>query len=433
MIQNQKIPDKSKCSNNKPSILINEDNLQNQLFETLIENVSDGIFVLDNNRKLLLINNEAKKLLFHEDIIEFLKKNKIFDMEGNEILPENIPTSRALRGEVVKNVSLMLRKPDCDVFMDVNSIPIYAYNGDITMVITSFHDISNIIKTERDNKIHQEQLLEIEKENSEALRKAIEMKDEFLSLISHEFKTPITVISSAIQAMEVICKDELSEKSKGYLSKIRQNTLRQLRLVNNLLDITRINAGNIRLDKKNHDIIYHAKTIIESVYLYSQQKGLNLSFSSTSGKKIIGFDEEKFERILLNLLSNAIKFTSKGKRILVTISSQKDFVYLKVKDEGIGIPIDKLHIIFDRFGQVDSSLSRQAEGTGIGLSLVKKLVEALDGSISVKSKLGAGSTFTIRLPNYKVQEISREMAFQELTDNRLIRTTAIEFSDIYLS
>lgn len=409
---------------------------QKNLMEAIINNISDGIIIVNPDRRPLLVNNEAKRLLFGDEILlkrEFLKKYTVSDMEGNELLYENIPIIRALKGEVVRNFNLIIPKPEGDLFLEVNSIPVHNSNGDITMVITSLNDISYLIKTERDNKTHQEQLLKIEKEKIEALQKAMNMKDEFLSLISHEFKTPITVINSAIQAMEAICGGELSKKSKSYLNKIRQNSLRQLRLVNNLLDITRINAGHIKLNKKNHDIIYHTKAIVDSVYLYSQQKGLNLTFSSSTSKKVIGLDEEKFERILLNLLSNAMKFTSEGKRILVSVSSQKDFVYVKVKDEGIGIPKEKLSVIFERFGQVDSSLSRQAEGTGIGLSLVKKLTEALGGSISVKSKVSAGSTFIVRLPNSKINEAPEIKPLQELADNRLISTAAIEFSDIYLT
>ena len=262
------------------------------------------------------------------------------------------------------------------------------------------------------------------------------MKDEFLSLISHEFKTPLTVINSAIQAMELICKNELSDKAKGFLNKIRQNSNRQLKLVNNLLDITRINAGHLKINKKDMDIVLLTKSITESITIFAEQKSIKLSFSSTLRKKVIGIDEEKYERILLNLLSNAIKFTPKGKSITVKVSQKivkgKCKVCIQVKDKGVGIPNDKKELIFERFGQVDSSLTRQAEGTGIGLSLVKMLVELLGGEITLESKEGIGSTFTILLPIEKVKETPIEQMIEEITDNRLIQATAIEFSDIYL-
>lgn len=272
---------------------------------------------------------------------------------------------------------------------------------------------------------------ELKKKNLE-LERTLEMKDEFLSLISHEFRTPLNVISSAIQAMNYICSDELSDKAKKYLRMIRQNTFRQLRLVNNLLDITRVNAGRIKINKKNVDIVFLTKSIIESIYTYVALKSIDVTFVSLIEKKIIGIDDEKYERILLNLLSNATKFTPEGKPIIVTLSSIDDKICVEVKDKGIGIPEDKANIIFERFGQVDSSLSRQAEGAGIGLSLVKKFIEALGGSISVKSELGKGSTFTILLPSETIIEDYMDKEVVNLLDNRLVQNTKIEFSDIYL-
>ena len=264
------------------------------------------------------------------------------------------------------------------------------------------------------------------------LENALKMKDEFISFVSHEFKTPLTVINAAIQAMELICKNELSEKTKNFINKIRQNSFRQLRLVNNLLDITRINGGSIKFNKKNLDIVFITKSIIESVNLYALQKNIQLSFITSIDQKIISIDEEKYERILLNVLSNAIKFTPHGKSINVSLSIKSGYICVKIQDCGVGIPKDKQKIIFERFGQVDSSLTRQSEGTGIGLSLVKKLVEALGGSISVKSKVGIGSTFTILLPAEKIADENSGVMIQELADNRLIQATAVEFSDIYL-
>ncbi|WP_053241661.1 ATP-binding protein [Clostridium sp. DMHC 10] len=207
---------------------------------------------------------------------------------------------------------------------------------------------------------------------------------------------------------------------------------RQLRLVNNLLDITRADAGRIKIHKRNIDMVFLTNSIVESVQTYSSQKGVTVFFKTSIKSKIIAMDDEKYERILLNLLSNAIKFTPTGKIIVVKLCIVKDNICIEVKDNGIGIPKDKVDVIFERFGQVDSSLSRQAEGTGIGLSLVKKLVDVLDGSISVKSKEGEGSTFTILLPDETVLKEDDICSTADLLDNRLVQVTTVEFSDIYL-
>jgi PAS domain S-box-containing protein len=271
-----------------------------------------------------------------------------------------------------------------------------------------------------------------EVEENMHIQSLMNMKDEFFSFISHEFKTPLTVINSAVQAIETLCKDELSQKAQTFIRRIKQNSYRQLRLVNNLLDITRMNAGHIKINKNNLDIVFLTKSIVDSVYLYASQKGVRLSFIPSFDHRVIGIDDEKYERILLNLLSNAIKFTEAGKSIIIKVHSKKENICIKVKDSGIGIPEDKLGHIFERFGQVDSSLSRQAEGTGIGLSLVKLFVEALGGTISVKSKIDKGTTFTMLLPAANIQEEKIEPNISQFTNNRLIQATAIEFSDIYL-
>jgi two-component system sensor histidine kinase/response regulator len=261
------------------------------------------------------------------------------------------------------------------------------------------------------------------------------MKDEFLSIISHEFKTPLAVINSAVETMELVCRDELSLKEQRFIKVIKQNTFRQLRLVNNLLDITRVNAGQIKMHKSNVDIVFLTKSIVDSVNIYAQQKGVDIKYIPDMKTRYIYLDEEKYERIVLNLISNAIKFTPKGNSITVRLLQKtikkKDKIFLEVIDAGVGIPKDKQSLIFEKFGQVDSSLTRQAEGTGIGLSLVKKFVEAHEGEIKVISEIGKGSTFTVILPIAQVGKETEEKKLPELMDNRLIQSVAIEFSDIY--
>ncbi|MCX7711495.1 MAG: PAS domain S-box protein [Clostridia bacterium] len=298
----------------------------------------------------------------------------------------------------------------------------------------------NIDITEQ--KLHQQLLLQAERQRSETLENTMKMKDEFLYLITHEFKTPLAVISSAIQAIDFLCRKQMPETANKFLKTIRQNTNRQLRLVNNLLDITRINAGHIKLNQGVFDIVYITQSIVNSIQTFAQQKGISVNFTSALIKKEILIDEEKFERILLNLLSNALKFTPSGKSINVNVATKrfknKNMVSISVQDQGIGIPKDKQGCIFERFGQADTSLSRQAEGTGIGLHLVKLFVQAMGGQITLKSKEGKGSTFTILLPSIKATPVDELTTQYEMNskimqrDNRLIQSVAIEFSDIYL-
>ncbi|MFT9493570.1 PAS domain-containing sensor histidine kinase [Anaerosolibacter sp.] len=288
-----------------------------------------------------------------------------------------------------------------------------------------------ITETVLNRKRVEEQNLMISQQKRQ-LEMALQMKDEFFSMISHEFKTPLNVIHSAVQAMELICGDELSAKGRGFVNKIRQNTYRQLRLVNNILDITRMHAGQYKLYKRNLDIVFLSKAIIESIDVYRRQKNIKITFTAEVDREIIGIDDEKYERILLNLLCNAIKFTPRNGYINVRLFIADKNVCIEIEDTGIGIPKEKQQIIFERFGQVESTLSRQAEGTGIGLSLVKQFVEAMGGSISVASKVGVGSTFTLLLPREKAEEQEARGIQLDTLNERLIHAINIEFSDIYL-
>ncbi len=203
--------------------------------------------------------------------------------------------------------------------------------------------------------------------------------------------------------------------------------------MNNLLDITRINSGQVKLNMRNIDIVFLTKAIAQSVEIYANQKGIKILFESNIDKKIISMDEEKFERIILNIISNAVKFTQDGGRITVVLTENNELnlVEIKIKDTGIGIPKDKQELIFERFGQVDSNLSRQAEGTGIGLSLVKLFVDILEGTIEVESELNEGSTFTVTFPA-NIELINSEPEAYIDIDDKLVSEIKVQFSDIYL-
>jgi signal transduction histidine kinase len=287
------------------------------------------------------------------------------------------------------------------------------------------------VRTEGELAENYEVLLREERSARETLARDIEAKNEFIAFISHEFKTPLAIINSAVQAIEYLCRDELTEQFKGFLKKIKQNSFRQLRLVNNLLDMTRLNAGRFKVTRKNLDIVHLAREITESVRLYAQQKKITLEFDTEIPSMMIGIDEEKFERIMLNLLSNAIKYTPENRRVGVKVSEKESgkYVSVAVTDEGVGIPREKQHLLFERFGQVENTLTRQAGGTGIGLSLVKKMVSVLGGTICVESESGKGSTFEVTLPVMPADDEPHNRNYEIFADGRLAQAIEIEFSD----
>lgn len=290
---------------------------------------------------------------------------------------------------------------------------IFDVDGEIKEVIKVGIDITDKVS-------HQQELEEI-----------LKTQEEFFSFIAHEFRTPLTVMSSTTQLLNLVYRKDLPEKVVGYIDKINLSTLQQLRLVNNLLDITRADAGYLNVNLRNYDIVSMSKAITESVRSFAVRKDINLEFTCNIDKKIIAVDDEKYERILLNLLSNAIKFTKNGKTVKVELDSNDRFTNINVKDEGVGIPKEKQDVIFNRFGQVNNDLTRKSEGTGIGLCLVRLLINSMGGRIELTSQLGKGSTFTIILPN-KVISTDTKVVDMNLIDNRLVQTMDMEFSNIYL-
>ncbi|MEL7658514.1 MAG: PAS domain-containing sensor histidine kinase, partial [Bacillota bacterium] len=205
-----------------------------------------------------------------------------------------------------------------------------------------YNDYGNIIGTTgitrdiTEKKLQEKALHDAERREMQLLQETIELKDNFITMITHEFKTPIAIINAAIQTMEIVCKDDITAKMKNYISKIKQNSLRQQRLVDNLLDITRLKAGRMKTNFKNVEIVSLTNEIVESVKLFADQKALKLTFHSACDSILISTDVEKYERILLNLLSNAIKFTPAEKSINVLLYKQDRNLKIEITDKGIG-------------------------------------------------------------------------------------------------
>lgn len=273
-------------------------------------------------------------------------------------------------------------------------------------------------------------------QKSHELQKVIQLeivKNEFFANISHEFRTPINIILGAIQLLECKIWDygEKYEEAFGlikYGRAMKQNAYRLLRLVNNLIDMTHIDSGHYELKRQNVNIVSVIEEITLSVAQYINGKGIELIFDTNVEEEIIACDPDKIERIMLNLLANAVKYTGKEGRIEVYVESIEEQVTICVQDNGIGISEEKQGIIFDRFVRVDNILTRQAEGSGIGLSLVKSLVDLHGGTIQVESRVNEGTKMTFTLPKVQVNGTSK---VEEYSDIGKIEKCQLEFSDVY--
>lgn len=272
------------------------------------------------------------------------------------------------------------------------------------------------------------------KEQVEELKAYDKFKTEIFTNLSHELRTPLNVINSTIQLIDSLedTRQIGEERIKYYLSIMKQNSVRLHRLVNNIIDMSKFDGNYVSLNLSNGDIVYVIEEICQSVAEYIRTQNINIIFDTEVEEKIIAFDEEKLERIILNILSNAVKFTDRGGSIYVNIYDREEQIVISIKDTGIGIPKDKLDFIFKRFAQLDKSLNRKNEGSGIGLSLVKSMVEMHGGRIYAQSELGEGTEFIIEFPARLVEQDVVETNVIKDNEARYEKNLQIEFSDIYM-
>ncbi|KAA3636244.1 MAG: response regulator, partial [Bacteroidetes bacterium] len=235
------------------------------------------------------------------------------------------------------------------------------------------------------------------------------LKTRLYTNITHEFRTPLTVIMGMADRV----KNHPEERRL-----IRRNSKNLLNLINQMLDLAKLESGNLQVNYVQGDIVPYLQYLGESFQSMADDKGINLTFYPETDALEMDFDEVKVQHIVYNLLSNAIKFTEKGGKVVFhitqTVLDGTPLLKFKVKDTGIGISTEELPFIFDRFHQVDASSTRKGEGTGIGLALTKELVELLNGKIEVQSTPGKGTEFTILLPvTQKAPKLEQQAIIEE--------------------
>lgn len=292
--------------------------------------------------------------------------------------------------------------------------PIFGLNNKVVEVVTVSIDITDEIQSKK------------------KMEENLKIQEEIFANISHELKTPLNVIFSTNQLMEFYMKNGFINddyKIAKAINIVKQNCYRFTKIINNVVDLSKMESGFFKLNLTNVNIVEVVEDIVQSVSEYVSQRNLNIIFDTDVEEEIIACDPDKIERILLNLISNAIKFTNPGGSIFVEVFVKDQSVEIWVRDTGIGMDSVSLNNIFKRFHQVDKSLSRNFEGSGIGLSLVQSIVELHKGKIWVESKPGYGSVFKIELPK-KMVEVSQ--GGKELkTMNSKVEMINIEFADIY--
>lgn len=252
----------------------------------------------------------------------------------------------------------------------------------------------------------------IKQKANRELKALNELKSNFFANISHEFRTPLTLIQGPIEHLEQNPEEKLH---KGDIKMIRRNTNKVLGLVNQLLDLSRIDEGKLQIKPTEGDLFKCLRTAAASFNSHAAQRNMDYRVKVPNEPLWASFDRDKLEKVIYNLLSNAFKFSEDGELVGFEVSYPGEELFVQVFDSGLGIAEDKLPFIFDRFYQVDGSVTKDREGSGIGLSLSKDLVELMDGTITVSSEEGKGTYFTVQIPMEKIKtpHIQSEKVAQE--------------------
>lgn len=257
---------------------------------------------------------------------------------------------------------------------------------------------------------------------AEELKALDEAKTRFFSNVSHELRTPLTLILGPLDS--ILQGRESEQDIRPLLSAMSSNARRLLRQVNALLDFSKLDAGKLKLNLGNNNLGLVLRELVEAAAPHAEGRQIFLGHENCEKLPDSSFDLEKIETVAANLISNALKFTENGGRITVSGGHDEKRIWFEVEDTGAGIPADRLNSIFNRFEQIDDSMSRKAEGTGLGLAMVRELTKLHRGNVTVTSKLGQGTTFHVEWPLNPVSDVTDKNAPQ--TVERAMKSSTVE-------
>ncbi|MHA1918598.1 MAG: PAS domain-containing sensor histidine kinase, partial [Promethearchaeota archaeon] len=367
----------------KLGIISIENKLEMRRLADIVENSSDAILSTDIKGIFKTWNKGAEEIYGYS-------QEEIIGKSINILVPKNrlqeIPRllNKILHGEFIKSFETKrLRKDGKELDVNLTVSPILNLKGEIIGVSSISRDVTDVLE---EQKKYQEQLI-----------KSSQFKSEFMASMSHELRTPLNSIIGFTDILLEKFYGKINEKQNHYLKNVKTSAEHLLNLINDILDISKIEAGKVELVFKDfnlENLLIQIKTELKPLY---KKKKLKFDMIGIKKGTIIRADPIRLKEILINLLGNAIKYTEKGK-IQLILKENKDFWEFDVIDTGIGIAEEDFDIIFKDFKRVNSDYVNCIEGTGLGLMLTKKLVELHGGNIRFTSELGEGSTFSFTIP-----------------------------------
>lgn len=374
-----------------------------------------GLYLYDKNKNAMILNNH-----FGEDEAFFEESYNItMNIEKNYFYNYECKIEEKLNFNSVKYIYLLKINNNL-----LGCIHIY-YENKPKKINEEFIKYICIILSFIKDKKNLKHAVEIES-----------LKSEFFANLSHEFKTPLNIILSTVQL--VMNYIEVNNEYPNYnmfnkcLSNIKQNSYRILKIANNLIDMSKIDGNFYSINMGNYNIVEVVENIVQSLAEYMKDNKRNIIFDTMEEEIITACDPDQIERIILNVLSNAMKFTSHGGNIYVDmeVNDRCNKVIIKISNDGEKINFEDRLRIFERFTQSESLLTRRAEGTGIGLTLVKSLVKLHNGEVYVNTEFEEGTQFCIELPIRKIKKFKNNNVREKSIVSKVEKFN-IEFSDIY--
>ncbi|MFC1717140.1 response regulator [Candidatus Poribacteria bacterium] len=382
---------------------------ERNLLRILIDNLPDYIFVKDVESHFL-VNNIAHMLVLGVATPEEVVGKTDFDFFPEELASQYYADEQ----EIIRSGQPLINRVESTIdsegekqWLLTSKVPLLNSNGSVLGVVGISRDITQRKETEEALQRETENL-EIAKREAE---KANRTKSEFLANMSHELRTPLNAIIGFAEIMRDGICGELNDDQRSSVTDIYDSGKHLLRMINDILDLSKVEAGKMELQPEEFSLSRSINDVQSIIRDMANKKHLNLQVAIPEDLPDIYADQVKFKQIMYNLLSNAVKFTPDRGDITISASLSDDEFLISVTDTGLGIHLESHEAIFDEFKQLDSSRSRQYEGTGLGLSLTKRLVELHDGKIWVESEgLGMGSEFSFTLPVRKPEvEIQQKM------------------------
>jgi signal transduction histidine kinase/PAS domain-containing protein len=383
----------------------------------VLENVGDPILVTDDQANIILMNREAERL-FDVPPGTSLKSRHRLDVRANDTKFSSFVSDLALSSDIARTGHMQLHDPvsSREFPAEVVSGKVINERSEMTAIVSVVHDLTKVVENER----LAEELRQLNEELEDRIRAAIEelaernrqlewqqselerayrLKSQFLASMSHELRTPINALLGYTSLMQDRIYGELTTRQEEALDRMYAASQHLLELVNDVLDLAKIEAGKMPVHVERIDLQLLLRELSQTIEPMLRVKNLSFEMELESALPDLITDRTKVKQIFLNLLSNAVKFTHEGGvTVLVRPLPNQAGVEVRIKDTGIGMQQSDIPKIFEDFRQVDQSSTREYGGTGLGLSITKKLLVLLGGSIEVESQPAKGSTFTVRFP-----------------------------------